>query len=254
MRLKVPKKLIFLGNFGIFDKNITIIFTFMASKKNTETNEEKTKEYKEGELVLLFKLNRITTYYTPLLQEWLEVENPVFDVGEQSVFDRKVLEAQKHLAGWSEEDLKMKFIAAIIDLGHLVDGDGIVTLFDKKISATVEGTKLTVKSDFMIAKGYLDFFSLPYFHFQEYKPNKNPSGDSMAQLLEAFMIAQQKNKNNKPLYGIEVMGKQWTFVVMEGKEYCTSKSYDSLDKDDLLKIIAILRKFKHILFTRLMLD
>ncbi len=168
----------------------------MARRKFTDEDEIKGKQYKEGELVLLFKLNRITTYYTPLMTEWLEIENPLLDVGEQSVFDRKLLEAKKNLAGWSEEDLKMKFIAAIIDLGHLVDGDGIVTYFDKKISATVEGTKLTVKSDFMIAKGYLDFFSLPYFHFQEYKPNKNPSGDSMAQLLEAFLIAQQKNKNN----------------------------------------------------------
>jgi hypothetical protein len=226
----------------------------MARRKFTDEDEIKVKEYKEGELVLLFKLNRITTYYTPLMTEWLEVENPLLDVGEQSVFDRKLLEAKKNLAGWSEEDLKMKFIAAIIDLGHLVDGDGIVTYFDKKISATVEGTKLTVKSDFMIAKGYLDFFSLPYFHFQEYKPNKNPSGDSMAQLLEAFLIAQQKNKNNKPLYGIEVVGATWKFITMEGKEYCISQQYDSLNKEDLLKIIAILRKFKHILFTRLMLD
>jgi hypothetical protein len=90
--------------------------------------------------------------------------------------------------------------------------------------------------------------------FQEYKPNKNPSGDSMAQLLEAFLIAQQKNKNNKPLYGIEVVGATWKFITMEGKEYCISQQYDSLNKEDLLKIIAILRKFKHILFTRLMLD
>jgi hypothetical protein len=226
----------------------------MARKKNIDSDEIKGKQYKEGELVLLFKLTRITTYYTPLLQEWLAVENPLLEVGEQYVFDRKLLEAQKNLAGWGEEDLKMKFIAAIIDLGHLIDGNGIVTFFDKTISATVEGTKLTVKSDFMIAKGYLESFTSPYFHFQEYKPNKNPSGDSMAQLLEAFLIAQEKNKNNKPLYGIEVIGAVWKFVVMEGKEYCISASYDALQKDDLLKIIAILRKFKHILFTRLMID
>ena len=188
------------------------------------------------------------------MKEWFDVETPNFDTFEQTLFDRKLFEAQENLAGWSEEDLKMKFITHIVDLGHLVGGNGIVTYFDKTISATVEGTKLKVKSDFMVAKGILDFFSHPYFHFQEYKPNKNPSGDSMAQLLEAFLIAQQKNKNNKPLYGIEVIGKHWTFVVMEGKEYCSSKSYDSLDKDDLLKIIAVLRKFKHILFTRLMLD
>jgi hypothetical protein len=230
------------------------IFTTMANKKNTDEDEIIGKQYKEASLVLLFKLNRITTYYTPLMTEWVDVENPIFDVVEQGNFDRKLLEAKKNLAGWSEEDLKMKFIAAIIDLGHLVDGDGIVTYFDKKISATVEGTKLTVKSDFMVARGYLDVFSTPYFHFQEYKPYKNPSGDSMAQLLEAFLIAQVENKNNKPMYGIEVVGAIWKFVVMEGKEYCISKSYDSLDKEDLLKIIAILRKFKHILFTRLMLD
>ncbi len=223
----------------------------MARKKNDEV---KGKQYREGDLILLFKLERITTYYTSLMKEWLEVENPPFDVVEQGVFDRKLLEAQKNLAGWGEEDLKMKFIAPIIDLGLLVDGDGIVTFFDKLISATVEGTKLTVKSDFMVAKGILDVFSSPYFHFQEYKPNKNPSGDSMAQLLEAFLIAQQENQNGKPLYGIEVIGATWKFVIMEGKQYCSSKQYDSLDRDDLLKIIAILRKFKHILFTRLMLD
>ncbi len=226
----------------------------MATKKDTNKTETKVKEYKEASLVLLFKLKRIATYYTPLMQEWLEVENPTFDVVEQGIFDRKLFDAQENLSGWSEEDLKMKFITHIVDLGHLVGGNGIVTYFDKLISATVEGTKLTVKSDFMVARGYLNVFDTPYFHFQEYKPQLNPTGEPMAQLLEAFLIAQVENNNNKPLYGIEVVGKQWTFIIMEGKEYCISKSYDSLNKDDLLKIIAILRKFKHILFTRLMLD
>jgi hypothetical protein len=226
----------------------------MARRKNTDEDEIKGKQYREGDLILLFKLKRIATYYTPLMKEWLDVENPAFDSFEQTLFDRKLFDAQENLGGWSEEDLKMKFIAAIIDLGHLVGGNGIVTFFDKMISATVEGTKLTVKSDFMVAKGVLDVFSTPYFHFQEYKPNKNPTGDSMAQLLEAFLIAQQKNKNNQPLYGIEVVGATWRFITMEGKEYCISKQYDSLDREDLLKIIAILRKFKHILFTRLMID
>jgi hypothetical protein len=226
----------------------------MARRKFTDEDEIKGKQYKEGDLILLFKLKRIATYYTPLMKEWLDVDNPIFDSFEQTLFDRKLFDAQEQLGGWSEEDLKMKFITHIVDLGHLVGGNGIVTFFDKMISATVEGTKLIVKSGFMIAKGILNVFSHPYFHFQEYKPQINPAGEPMAQLLEAFLIAQQKNKNNKPLYGIEVIGKQWTFVVMEGKEYCISKSYDSLDKEDLLKIIAVLRKFKHILFTRLMLD
>jgi hypothetical protein len=226
----------------------------MARRKNIDSEEIRGKQYKEAELILLFKLNRIATYYTPLMTEWLDVENPTFDMVEQTIFDRKLVEAQNQLLGWSEEDLKMKFITHIIELGNLVAGNGIVTYFDKIISATVEGRKLTVKSDFMVAKGLLNLFDTPYFHFQEYKPQINPTGEPMAQLLAAFLIAQEKNKNGKPLYGIEVIGKQWTFIIMEGKDYCISGSYDSLQKDDLLKIIATLRKFKHILFTRLMLD
>ncbi len=81
----------------------------------------------------------------------------------------------------------------------------------------------------------------------------NPKGEPMAQLLEAFLIAQVKNKDTKmPLYSVETIGANWRFVIMEGKEYHVSKSFDCTDKDDLLKIIAVLRKFRWILETRLM--
>jgi hypothetical protein len=233
----------------------------MAKKKqiiveNAEDEDEdnpKSKQYKEADLILLFNLKRIVTYQTPLMNEWLAVENPTFDIFEEHTFNKKLEDAQINISGWSEEDLKVKFLSAIIELGHLEGGEGIVTFFDKTISATVEGTLLTVKADFMMAKGLLDVFSTPYFHFQEYKPHKKPSGDSMAQLLEAFLITQVKNKNSKnPLYGVEIIGERWRFVIMEGKEYCTSKALDCTDKDDLLKIIAVLRKFRWILETRLM--
>jgi hypothetical protein len=146
----------------------------------------------------------------------------------------------------------MKFIAFIVDLGYLTSEEGVVTFFDKQISAVVEGIKLMVKTDFMMAKGTLDFYRTPYFHFQEYKPNKQPHGDSMAQLLEAFLIAQVKNNNGKPLYGLEVIGSRWAFVIMEGKEYCIAPSLFCTDRDDLLQIIGMFRAFKHIMKTRLM--
>ena len=227
----------------------------MARRKYRDDDEDETpkgKQYKEADLILKFNLKRIAEYKTPLMEEWLDVENPVFNVAEQYFFDIKQKEAINDIIGWSEEDLKMKFISFVVELGHLTAGGNIVTYFDKTISATVEGTKLVVKSDFMMAKGLYDVFTTPYFHFQEYKPHKNPSGDSMAQLLEAFLIAQVKNKNEKPLYGIEIIGATWRFTVMEGKEYCVSGVYDCTDKEDLLKIIAILRKFRMILETRLM--
>jgi hypothetical protein len=228
----------------------------MAKKKHIGINDDenaKIRQYKEADLILLFNLKRIITYQTPLMQEWLQVENPSFDIFEEHTFNKKIEDAQINISGWSEEDLKIKFIAAILELGYLESGSGIVTFFDKMISATVEGTLLTVKTDFMMAKGLLNVLQNPYFHFQEYKPLINPKGEPMAQLLEAFLIAQVKNKDTiLPLYGVETIGERWRFVIMEGKEYCISPTYDCTKKNDLLQIIAILRKFRWILENRLM--
>jgi hypothetical protein len=222
------------------------------AKTNKNQSNGVSKTWREAELVQQFQLHLIIGQSTPLLDEWLQVQIPVLTAGEQYIFDTNLLKAQKSLRSWSEEDLKIKFIGNILELGHLTDDDQVVGYFDKIISATVEGTYLTVKSDFMLAKGFLNVFGTPYFHFQEYKPQLNPSGEPMAQLLEAFLIAQVKNNNQKPMYGVEIVGASWRFVILEGKNYVVSKTFDSIDKGDLLKIIAVLRKFRWILETRLM--
>jgi hypothetical protein len=222
------------------------------AKTNKNQSNGVSKMWREAELIQKFQLQRILEQPSPLLEEWLAVQMPVLTAGEQYVFDTNLLKAKKSLRSWSEEDLKVKFIGNILELGHLIDDDQVVGYFDKIISATVEGTYLTVKSDFMLAKGFLNVFETPYFHFQEYKPQLNPSGEPMAQLLEAFLIAQVKNQNQKPMYGVEIVGASWRFVILEGKHYVVSKTFDSIDKGDLLKIIAILRKFRWILETRLL--
>ncbi len=226
----------------------------MATKKKViDIDEEGTsKDWQEANLIKTFNLNKIKEYYTPLMQAWLEVENPTFNVAEQSIFDKKLREALRNLEGWSEEDLKMKFITYVLELGLFSDDDGIIGYFDKIISATVENITLKVKSDFMLAKGIMNIPEQPYFHFQEYKPHKKPSGDSMAQLLAAFLIGQAKNDAPKPLYGVEIAGEYWKFVILEGKDYCMSESFSCTKKDDLLKIIAILRKFKLEILPKLM--
>jgi len=213
---------------------------------------KKIKSWSEAEIVLKFNLKRIRAYQTDLMKEWLDVEPPQFNEFEQQLFDRKLNEALQKIEGWSEEDLKMKFLAHILELGHLHDQKNVIGFFDKIISAEVEGTFLRVKSDFMLAKGFMNLHQNPYFHSQEYKPNLNPTGEPMAQLLEAFLIGQAKNEKSIPLYGVEIIGERWRFVIMEAKEYCISHSFSAVQENDLLKIIAILRKFKHLLFTRLM--
>lgn len=226
----------------------------MAKKKFTFSNvlESNFQEWCEGELIETFNLRRIGEYQTPLMQEWLDVSMPVLTIPEQYNFDKTHKRAVNQISGWNEEDLKMKFIAPVLELGHLLDENGLIGFFDRIIEAEVDGIPLRVKADFMLAKGTLNVLKKPFFHFQEYKPTINPTGEPMAQLLEAFLIAQAQNNNNMPLYGAEVIGRHWTFVILEGKEYCVSNSFEATHKESLLKIIAILRKFKEILETRLL--
>ena len=212
----------------------------------------KKKEWREGEMILTFGLTKIDIPdTTPLMQEWLHVENPLLDSREEANFEYLIQKVNK-VRTWSEEDLKMKFISPLLELGRVMEDPNFVSFFDKKIESDVDNYHLSVKADFVIAKGLLDYMIRPFFHFQEYKPGKNPTRDPMAQLLEAFLIGQAKNDDGKPLYGCEVVGAIWRFITMEKRTYCVSKTYDSTDKEDLLKIISILRKFREILETKLL--
>lgn len=210
----------------------------------------KIKEWKEGELIRAFDLTRIADHKTPRMADWLNTTT-TFDVFEQNLFDKILQKAVNKIGSWSEEDLKMMFISFILELGNVVEGDGFVSSFEKIFDAEVNGHWLRVKTDFVIGQGIYNLLEAPYFHFQEYKPQLNPTGEPMAQLLEAMLIAQAKNQNDKPIYGCEVIGRHWSFVILENKTYCVSKTYDSIDSDDLKHIIAVLRKFRHILITEL---
>jgi hypothetical protein len=210
---------------------------------------KKVRTWTEAELIDSFGLDK-TKLNAPLLVEWLNATTELNEF-EQIVFKKISLEVQEFVEAWSEEDLKMNFIAFVIDLANLKSTKYIRTFFEKTVEATVQGHYLKTKTDFMIAKGILDLVKTPYFHFQEYKKDKDPYGDPLAQLLEAFLIAQEKNKNGKPLYGCYVVGRFWYFVTMEGTNYCVSSAFDATIEPELLHIIAILRKFKRILETEL---
>jgi hypothetical protein len=128
----------------------------MPKKVKKQNTSSKSKAWKEGELIDTFHLNRIATYQTPLMQEWLNAELPNFHPAEQYYFEKLLVKAQKSLVGWNEEDLKVKFIGPILELGSLMDDDRVIGYFDKTISAVVEKIRLLVKSDFMLAKGTLN--------------------------------------------------------------------------------------------------
>lgn len=213
---------------------------------------KKVKQYNEAELIKMFNLKRsVGNHKHPLIQE-LTDSSATLNAGEQYLFEDTFQDLAEKIGGWNEEMLKMNLIAFILRLGHIRETDRYKIYFESIIEATVENNFLKVKADMMIAKGILEIPDTPYFYFQEYKKVKDPKGDVTGQLLEAMLIAQEMNKNGNPLYGCTVFGREWEFYVMEGKNYCISRAYNCTVREDLLQIIAILRKFKEILETRLL--
>ena len=211
---------------------------------------KKIKSYSESELIKMFGLTDIQKSTAPLMQEWLSATTKLLP-HEQITFDKILLKAQNEIKGWKEESLKMNFLAFVLDLGYLDTTKTFKAYFEETLEGEVEGYFLKTKTDFMYAKGILDMPETPYFHFQEWKKQKDPNGDPTAQLLEAFLIAQERNKNGLPIYGATVVGQIWQFYIMEGKTYHVSKIYDCTEKEDLMQIVAMLRKFKEILENRL---
>lgn len=213
---------------------------------------KKIKSYSETELIKMFSLTRLSgNNKMPLMTRWTSAILNLKE-SEQEQFEEIYENAEKNIIGWQEEDLKMQLIAPILFLSKLRNTDRYYTFFERTLEDTIDGYFLETKTDFMVASGSVGIFEAPYFHFQEYKPLKNPTGDSMGQLLEAFLIAQKQNNNGKPLYGCEVSGRMWSFVVLKDRTYCVSSVYDSTNREDLLQIVAILRKFKDILETELL--
>jgi hypothetical protein len=214
----------------------------------------KKKEWSEAELIKTFRLERKDESF-PLLVEWLDVSAPQFNSFEHDFFEDILQTAKKKADFWNEETLKMRFISPLLTVLVHLDKDAqdrYEGFFDETISATVEGIYLQTETDFMLAKGIGDIAETPYFHFQEYKRSRKSPPEPMAQLIEAFLIAQEKNKNGKPLYGLTIVGRNWQFVVMDGRKYGLSRTFDATLKEDLLQIIAVLRKFKVILETTLL--
>ena len=173
---------------------------------------------------------------------------------DEKLLNRVLIKLIDNADSWNEEELKMSFISMII---IIADFDApIRTYYDREISAEIEGHFVSSKVDMMLSKGIGDLIKTPYFFLHErtaarYKREKKYSGDPIGQMLGGMLIGQEKNNDNKPIYGCYVQGRFWFFSIMEGKNYVVSQSFDASSVDDIHKIIFILKKIKNIITERL---
>lgn len=206
-------------------------------------------KWTESILCVHFNLKSVLSKH-PLLEEWLDVSNNLTEA-EKAQLEEHRAELEANVSFWNEEELKIKFLAFILRMADYDHSTKYRTYLDRDISAIVQGEPLLTKADFMISKGVGDYYTAPYFCFHEFKRKKN-ADDPIAQVLMAMLISQEKNKNDKPIYGCYIMGANWYFMLIQGDTYAQMTSpLRATNKNELQEILLILRKFKVILETQL---
>lgn len=178
--------------------------------------------------------------------EWFKFDYPISD--EESTYFQKLI--QKHflfLRSYSEENLKMRFLAPIFLKVDFMEGGKVKDWYEAYFSAEFDHVILSGFADFAVAKGEKSL-EVPYFFIQEFKPTK-PDKDPEDQLLAEMIAALQINDKNV-LWGGYIIGQLWFFVKLEkiakhSYQYFVSKSFDSLDLQDLLQIYTNLQAIKH---------
>ena len=119
---------------------------------------------------------------------------------------------------------------------------------ERIIEGIVDSWRLYGKLDSFLASGRREP-EIPFFAFQEYKKMTDPDGDPAGQALAAMLAGQALNADGLPMYGCHVIGGDWYFMTLEGKEYSISRDYSALT-DEIFEIFKTLKVLKNIVAER----
>jgi hypothetical protein len=200
------------------------------------------KNWNRDKLNERFGLKRTINHHSLLV--WLNSSAKIDDI-EKTILLRLREKMLLYVDYWNEEEVKLKFIGHIITLADY-DTENLSAFVDRYFEGEVDGEILNGKPDFIVARGKQEMKS-PFFFLHEYKKElDNDSPDPAGQLLAAMLLAYEHNLqvpelSQKPIYGVYVVGRQWFFVILQGREYSISDSYSSTHEDELLDIFRIMK-------------
>jgi hypothetical protein len=203
-----------------------------------------------SELADTFKLEINLKGECTTLEKWLNTTSTFTDA-ETQFLEELYLDVQTDGNYWNEEELKIEMIGLMFRIAKVKVPNKIKVFYERDIAAIVEGYNLAVKADCLVAMPLpYNTPKTPYFFLQEYKKGRGEAKDPEAQMLTAMLIAQERNQDNKPIYGSYLFGSRWRFTTLIGKTYCTSREFNAEEKVDFLQIIFILRNLKQVILNR----
>ena len=180
-----------------------------------------------------------------LLQEWLAV-SPSFTDSEQQTLLKLSQTLLTHVHDWNEEELKIYFIAALLNMVNFYQ-PSYRPFLERELSVEyADGKRLWGIADFLVASGR-QAPKQPFFFLHEYKKELDSSNDPLGQLLAEMVAAQTANARTQPVYGAYIIGRHWYFVLLDGKVYAESLAYDATKEAEIMQIAAVLRRTKEII-------
>lgn len=143
---------------------------------------------------------------------------------------------------WNEVELQNKMISPLFVFSK-IDNKAFSYFLERDLSATIGGFELSGRVDGMIATGFRNP-KKPYFCMNEYKRESDPTGDPKGQALIEMLVAQHINDNEKPIFGLYIVGNKWRFMVLTGKEYALGKPYLA-DNEGIFDIFRCVKALRH---------
>lgn len=182
----------------------------------------------------------------PALHDWLNTDITL-TAHEQAMIDEMHTDLHQYLDLYNEDELKLFFISDVLKLVKFKSP--IYRAFTQRqmefTTQNVHNESITVKGivELVVAKGQQNP-QKPFFFLQEFKQSLKRNNDPLGQLLIAMLCAQILNNDQKNIYGCYVLGESWYCVVLAGKEYGVSLSYNVTKKNEFQQLIAVLKEQK----------
>ncbi len=161
-----------------------------------------------------------------------------------------------NLLGWNEQELALNFIGPILSFVRFTSVELKINLFAERLLSQIlitteqEEVLFGGRPDSMVASGLREP-RVPFFSFHEHKPEVDGDGDPVGQVISAMLVGQAQNPDTSlPIYGCYVIGQNWYFVVLEGKNYTIASPFAATNKE-IFDIFKILKALKSIIEERI---
>lgn len=195
-----------------------------------------------ADLARLVDISQVTN--DAMFDEWFGYAY-LLNESEDELLRRLIAEHRPFMLSYSEDELKMKFLAPLLNAAHFHERN-VRDWYQRPLKAIINQVTLSGYVDFMVAKGVKEP-ETPYFFIQEFKKSKfdvDPEDQLLAEMLAAMAL-----NESLIMHGAYIIGQEWRFVILRqlptnAYEYYVSLIFDASAIEDLRRIYSNLQAVK----------